>query len=524
MAPASPPGPTIAPGSILCDRYILERAIGQGGTSIVYRARDIRRTDNGSADASIAIKIPTPGAKHRERASARMRHEFERARALAHPNIVRVIELQQLEHADGETCFMTMELIEGKLLSTLLKERSATPVSLAYKILRACGQALSYAHERQIVHGDFKPSNVFVTPEAGVKVVDFGAAAASHDDPSRIPAATPAYASPQVLAGGMPERRDDVFSFACVAYELLTGAHPFDRRSSIEARDSGWVPQRAWNLSTSQWLTLLSALSWHREQRPESIEVFLEKLTDEFSDVVVPDSNALHEPQADFQSSELPADFMPRNRSWGFVAFAAAAFALVFIAVRRPDDRPATVPPVATGAQSVTAMAAPLPGALSSSIIEPDHTASSPAPASEKKPLADEPSAPLQTASAVAVGKPKAAAGSNLGEVSFDSDSIVTSESSIAAVFVVKRKAPLKGRVVVGWKARGVSAEAESDFLAESGTIEFADGQATRAIYVPLRNDQVKEEDETFSVVLQSPEGVRLGSASQAVATIRDDD
>jgi serine/threonine protein kinase len=526
-APSLPLKPTIAPGTILCDRYILERLIGQGGTAVVYRARDIRHADSGggSAEASIAIKIPMPGAKSRERAAARLKHEFERAKALVHPSIVRVFELQQVEQTDDGAWFMTMELIDGKLLSTLLKERSATPVSLAYKILRACAQALSYAHEQQIIHGDFKPSNVFVTPDAGVKVVDFGAAAASPDDPSRIPAATPAYASPEVVSGQTPEQRDDVFSFACVAYELLTGAHPFDRKSSVEARDAGWVPQRAWALSTSQWLTLLSALSWQREQRPESIDAFIAKLTDEFSDVIVPDSDALHEPQSDLQASELPSEFMPRNRGWGFVAFAAAALALVFIGVRRPDDRPATAPPVASGPQSVVGMAAALPSTLTSSVIAEPQLA---APSSTPQPKAkDEPEAATQAepahAAPVAVSKPRTA-GSNLGEVSFDSDSVVTSESSIAAVFVVKRKAPLRGRAVVNWKARGVSAEADSDFLADSGTVEFADGQTTRAIYVPLRDDQLKEGDETFTVVLESPEGVRLGASPQAVATIRDDD
>jgi hypothetical protein len=347
-----------------------------------------------------------------------------------------------------------------------------------------------------------------------VKVVDFGAAAASADDPSRIPAATPAYASPEVVSGQTPEQRDDVFSLACVAYELLTGAHPFDRKSSVEARDAGWVPQRAWTLSTSQWLTLLSALSWQREQRPESIDAFITKLTDEFSDVIVPDSDALHEPQSDLQASELPSEFMPRNRGWGFVAFAAAALALVFIGVRRPEDRPATVPPVASGPQSVVGMAAALPSTLTSSVIaEPQLAApsSTPAPKAKDEPKTATPAEPAQAAPAAAVSKPRAAA-------------VVTSESSIAAVFVVKRKAPLRGRAVVNWKARGVSAEADGDFLADSGTVEFADGQTTRAIYVPLRDDQLKEEDETFTVVLESPEGARLGASPQAVATIRDDD
>jgi serine/threonine protein kinase len=513
--------PVIAAGAILCDRFILERPIGQGGTAVVYRARDIRRMDSG--DASIAIKIPTPGNKSRARAAARLRHEFERAKPLVHPNIVRVFELHQLAPDDAESCFMTMELIEGKLLSTILKERSATPVSLAYKILRACARALSYAHQQQIVHGDFKPSNVFVTPDADVKVVDFGASAASDDDPTRIPAATPAYASPEVLSGQTPDRRDDIFSFACVAYELLTGAHPFDRKTSIEAREAGWVPQRAWNLSTSQWLALLSALSWQREQRPDSIDAFIDKLTDEFSDVMIPDGHALHEPPAE-PEGELPAEFMPRSRGWGFAAFAAAALTLVFVAAQRPEDDPAAAAPAPKASPASSIMAVPLPSTLSSSSAidsSTDSSISSPPPASAPatKPV-EEPATPEKTEP---VSKPKASS-APASEVSFDAESIVTSESSIAAVFVVKRKGSLRGRATVSWQARAGTAEPGQDFLAESGTIEFADGQATRAIYVPLRNDQEPEDDETFSVVLHSPQGVRLGAAARVEATILDDD
>ena len=72
-----------------------------------------------------------------------------------------------------------------------------------------------------------------------------------------------------------------MFSFACVAYELLTGKHPFDRRSSLQAREEGHLPPRAWNLTASQWLTLLSALAWTREQRPRDVEALVTALTPE---------------------------------------------------------------------------------------------------------------------------------------------------------------------------------------------------------------------------------------------------
>ena len=176
---------------------------------------------------------------------------------------------------------MTMELLEGKLLSAMMREWKTVPAPFAYRILQGCARALAHAHGRNIVHGDFKPGNVFITRDETVKVIDFGAAAAPRTQVSRIPAGTPAYASPEVLSGEAPELRDDIFSFACVAYELLTGEHPFDRRSSLQAREEGRLPPRAWNLSASQWLALLSALSWRREQRPNNIEALVIALTPE---------------------------------------------------------------------------------------------------------------------------------------------------------------------------------------------------------------------------------------------------
>ena len=112
-----------------------------------------------------------------------------------------------------------------------------------------------------------------------------------------------------------------------------------------------------------------------------------------------------------------------------------------------------------------------------------------------------------------------------LSEISFDSSSIVTTESSVAAVFIIKRSQPLRGRVRVQWSATSGTADAGIDFASNaSGSVEFADGQAQRAIYVPLRNDLLKEDDETFTVKLLSPQNARLGAVAQAEATIRDDD
>jgi serine/threonine protein kinase len=518
----------LAPGAILCDRFILERVVGSGGTAVVFQARDMShaRDQDTSANVRVAVKTPRLDRGDRERAAARLHHEFEQARKLSHPNIVRVFDLY--EH--GETRFMTMELIEGRLLSTLVRDWTMLPRALANKILRSCALALDHAHEHDVVHGDFKPGNVFLTREEDIKIVDFGAAAALSGGSTRIPAGTPAYASPQVLSGETPDRRDDIFSFACVAYELLTGQHPFQHRSSLEARDSGLTPTRAWNLSAPQWLALLSALAWDREQRPQDILALLDSLLTESEPIAIAPPI---QPTDKVVATELQPELMPAQRGWGFFVFVACAAVVIFIAAQRQDgpgdptivattDEPPTVPASLPALQNSVVGALerrePLPAMTEDTSFDSDAAAPGPTSTAMLSPAA-------AARPAVEIPPKRSVPPAALSEITFDSPTIVTTESSVAAVFLIKRSQPLRGRVRVQWVATSGTADAGIDFASNaSGWVEFADGQAQRAIYVPLRNDLIKEEDETFKVQLQSPQNARLGATAAAEAIIRDDE
>ena len=506
--------PAMAPGTVLSDRYLLEQIIGCGGTAIVFRARDMLSAKGTAPNKQIAVKTPRPELGDPARAAKRLKHEFEHARLLSHPSIVRVLDL----HEDQGRSFMTMELVEGKLLSHLLRDWTMLPVPLAYKLLRQCADALSYAHSKNVVHGDFKPGNIFVTKDEGVRIVDFGTAASPNTNDSRIPAGTPTYASPDVLSGEIPDARDDVFSFACVAYEVLTGQHPFGRLSSLQARDEAKIPPRAWNLSTSQWLSLLSALSWKREQRPASVQELFARLSVEQP---VATSAPVHVDPEEAVPAELPAELMPKQRSWGFFAFIACAAVVTYLAFQSqkgPDGshRPAPAPTITPAAASLPASPPPSPA-----VVEPE--APTPAPAVTTESAKPETSAPAKAAPAAATKTARPAAATS--EISFESPTIVTSETSVAAVFLVKRSQPLSGRISVSWKALSGTADAGIDFASSaSGTVTFADGQAQRAIYVPLRNDLLKEPDESFYVELIPPKSARLGKSARAEAIIRDDD
>ena len=142
---------------------------------------------------------------------------------------------------------MVMEYLNGQSLQDKMAAAgfSGLPLDEAYPVIRAMGKALAFAHESGIVHYDFKPSNIFITDDDQVKVIDFGIAKAVSEIKEvegAVPVATaitPTYASPEMLERRPPDPRDDIYAFACTTYELLTGSHPFGRKRATEARAMG---------------------------------------------------------------------------------------------------------------------------------------------------------------------------------------------------------------------------------------------------------------------------------------------
>ncbi|HEX2493028.1 MAG TPA: Calx-beta domain-containing protein, partial [Steroidobacter sp.] len=359
------------------------------------------------------------------------------------------------------------------------------------------------------------------------------AAAAPSSADSRLPAGTPAYASPEVLDGQIPEPRDDVFSLACVAYELLTGRHPFERRSSVHARDEGCLPPRAWSLSPAQWLTLLSALSWTRDRRPDDVETLASALAPKESESLGTAVHSIAAARA-FTPSALPEaqdEFTPPQRSWGFFLFAACALAVAFFAIRPQGEQQTAT----DGGENPVVISEPTDGAfppsgfmgapLASPSVSSMRSTLERTEAKSATSAAPTPTHAQEERAATVEKTPPRQLKSPLSEISFESSDIITSESSVAAVFVINRSQPLSGRARIRWRAVSGAADAGTDFSSNAaGSVEFADGQGQRAIYVPLRNDLLKEKDETFTVTLHGVSGARLGAVSSATATIRDDD
>jgi formylglycine-generating enzyme required for sulfatase activity len=262
-------------GTVVAGRYRLLDLIGEGGMSRVYKAED-----QAADGAVIALKLLTrPFAEPGGRFAA-LTAQVHRWRRLHHPNIVRLIDCGR----DGSIAFIVMEYLSGESTYAKLHKRPVgSPIPLdgaeARAIIAAAGQALEYAHAQGVVHGDLKPGNVMVTREGSVKIIDFGMTRwlARPGAPDLATtgafAITAHYASPELLAGEELKPSDDVFSLACVAYELLTGVHPFDGEAG--ARTVQLPPPQRPGITPSEYSALARALESERERRTLTIRQFL---------------------------------------------------------------------------------------------------------------------------------------------------------------------------------------------------------------------------------------------------------
>lgn len=272
----------LSDGQVLLGRYMLMRQIGQGGTSCVYRVRDLLAVLGGDAEEShIAAKIVrSPVAGSSEHNHQMMLREALTTRHLSHPNILKIYDY----HQDGGYCFVTMELVEGESLAELVARKPQGKLSYTQlkAIIQEVSNGLSAAHQAGVIHSDIKPSNILISESGEIKVIDF-ATARSYID-ARIKNSgvdnitdfygyTLAYASPQTIADEKATPSDDVFSLACIIYELITGKHPYAKKpTNTIAKD--YLPPKPKELGAAQWRVLRKGLQLRSEKRYNSIQTF----------------------------------------------------------------------------------------------------------------------------------------------------------------------------------------------------------------------------------------------------------
>ena len=280
----------IAVGDVIRGRFVLEKELGSGGMGTVFKALDRLRQEARDREPYVAVKVLSETFRRQPLSFIALQREAKKAQKLNHPNIVRVYDFDR----DGSTIFLLMEYLSGKSLDAIIRsigssDPAGLPLRRVLSVVEGVAAALSFAHTNGIVHFDLKPSNVFLTDDGQVKVIDFGIARAIRRpeqreadetvfDPGTLRAMSPSYASPEMIDGMQPDRRDDIFSLACVTYELLTGRHPFDRVPATRARAEKREPVRPARLSRKQWAGLKRALAFDREKRTPSVDQFISDL------------------------------------------------------------------------------------------------------------------------------------------------------------------------------------------------------------------------------------------------------
>jgi hypothetical protein len=215
-----------SPGLGTLGPYELLAPLGRGGMGTVYRARHT------FLNWVVALKLLPADRLHDEGAQARFRREMEAVGRLQHPNLVAA---RDAGVADGQP-YLALELLEGLDLSKLAKELGRLPVAEACAIARQAALGLQHAHEHGLVHRDIKLSNLWLTPEGQVKVLDLGLARFVHGSADGGESltetgqvvGTPDYLAPETVERGKTiDGRADLYSLGCTLYRLLTGTVPF---------------------------------------------------------------------------------------------------------------------------------------------------------------------------------------------------------------------------------------------------------------------------------------------------------
>lgn len=209
-------------GKKIAGRYKITAVIGEGGMGVVYEAWDTQ------VERKVAIKLVRSDTTDRKFLS-RFRRELEITSKLRHPSTIRVFE--HGETKDGRP-YMVMELLTGESLADRLEQGPLDEME-ALQIARQAAESLSEAHEHGVFHRDLKPDNIFIETvgvSKVVKVLDFGIAGGV--DATRLTQAgevfgTPQYMSPEQCNGLPLDHRTDIYSLACILYEMLEGRAPF---------------------------------------------------------------------------------------------------------------------------------------------------------------------------------------------------------------------------------------------------------------------------------------------------------
>lgn len=205
---------------IIADRYKIKEELGTGAMGVVYLAEDTR------LKRDVALKQLSPGSLSNEHLLARFRQEAMALARLSHPNITQIYDFLE----SGDFLWIVMELAEGCELTEKLESAEKPTLNEIIQLALPMAKGLGYAHERGVVHRDFKPANILITKNGEVKITDFGIAklaqSSVHTQINTI-LGSPAYMSPEQANGDNTDHRTDIYAFGVVLYLMICGELPF---------------------------------------------------------------------------------------------------------------------------------------------------------------------------------------------------------------------------------------------------------------------------------------------------------
>ena len=213
-------------GTVISDRYRIERLIGVGGVGSVYRATQL------GLDRGVALKVLKPELTESHTAMERFAREARTAARLQHPHIVTVHDFGAMP--DGRA-YLVMELLTGLNLAQWIRKHRPTDLARAAEYLSLVCGAVGALHDSGIIHRDIKPSNIMIVDQPGgatVKVVDFGLVRPNISDDATdltggLVLGTPEFMAPELFTGQKPDERSDIYALGVTAYEAITGVLPF---------------------------------------------------------------------------------------------------------------------------------------------------------------------------------------------------------------------------------------------------------------------------------------------------------
>jgi hypothetical protein len=247
---------------LIARRYRLGERLGRGRLGEIYEALD---EAHGSLGIERRAAIQIIDGNVSDSRYEELERGYEGLRIGSHPDIVGVLDFGR----QNTLAYLVMERLEGVSLRVVLDEATALPIEEAMPVVRAVGNALRYLHAKGIVHGNVTPGNAFVTDDYAVKLLDIV--------PWSCRPSAALYWLEDAEAGRpqAPDVRDDVYGLACLAYELLSGRHPFNANSPLEAHGANLLPAPIDTLSVRQWQALRRGLELRRVDRAPDVTAFL---------------------------------------------------------------------------------------------------------------------------------------------------------------------------------------------------------------------------------------------------------